>query len=117
MRYVMLVCGEESNWVEPKLPEGLLDEVGAWWDKWHAAGKIVKGGAELAPSNTAKTIRAGGDGRPTVTDGPYLELKEVVGGFMLLEAEDFDEAVSVAATWPGIARVGDQIEVRPIMDR
>jgi hypothetical protein len=117
MRYVMMICGDESNWLPPKLPEGLMDEVAAWWDAWHAAGKVLPGGAELQPTSTAKTVGRGPDGQPVVTDGPYLELKEVVGGFIHLDADDIDDAVGVAATWPGIAAVGDRIEVRPITGR
>ncbi|MEV7621519.1 YciI family protein [Actinoplanes sp. NPDC089786] len=51
-----------------------------------------------------------------MTDGPYLEIKEVVGGFIHIVADDIDEAVAVAGGWPGI-RVGDKIEVRPVMER
>jgi hypothetical protein len=117
VRYVMIITGDESNWFEPKLPEGLLDEVNTWWSRWHEAGKVVRGGAELQPSSTAKTVGPGPDGKPMVMDGPFLELKEVVGGFIHLVADDIDDAVAVAATWPGITAVGDRIEVRPIMER
>jgi hypothetical protein len=117
MRYVMILTGDESNWFEPKLPAGLMDEVGAWWEKWAEAGKVLDGGAELQPSSTAKTVGPGPDGKPVVTDGPYLELKEVVGGFILLECDDLDEAVAVAAGWPGIAAVGDKVEIRPLLER
>ncbi|MEU4688239.1 YciI family protein [Actinoplanes sp. NPDC023714] len=117
MRYVMILTGDESNWQEPKVPEGLMDEVGAWWTRWFEAGKILEGGAELQPTSTAKTVGPGRDGTPEVTDGPYLELKEVVGGFIMLEADDIDEAVAVAAGWPGIAAVGDKVEVRPLLER
>jgi hypothetical protein len=51
-----------------------------------------------------------------VTDGPYLELKEVVGGFVVLEADDIDQAVAIAAEWPSLGR-SSSIEVRPIMER
>jgi hypothetical protein len=117
MRYVMILCGDESKWSEPDVSEGLMDEVNAWWEKWHAAGKVVEGGAELQSSSTAKTVGRGADGRPTVTDGPYLELKEVIGGFIHLVADDLDDAVAVAATWPPIAAIGDRVEVRPVMER
>jgi hypothetical protein len=94
-----------------------MEEVNAWWERWFQAGKIVQGGAELQPSSTAKTVGPGVDGTPTVTDGPYLELKEVVGGFILIEADDIDEAVAVAGGWPGITRLGDRVEVRPALER
>ncbi|AGZ39158.1 YciI family protein [Actinoplanes friuliensis] len=116
MRYVMILTGDESNWFDPEQAESLMDEVGTWWEKWHQEGKIVKGGAELQPSSTAKTVGPGADGKPTVTDGPYLEIKEVVGGFIHVVADNIDEAVAVASGWPGI-RLGDRVEVRPIMER
>jgi hypothetical protein len=117
LRYVMIITGDESKWFSPTLPAGIMDEVNAWWEKWYQAGKIVNGGAELQPSSTAKTVGPGADGTPTVTDGPYLELKEVVGGFIHLVADDIDDAVAVAAGWPGITQLGDRIEVRPILER
>ncbi|MEU8607118.1 YciI family protein [Actinoplanes sp. NPDC048791] len=116
MRYVMIITGDESHWFGAAAASGLLDEVNAWWQKWHDAGKVVRGGAELQPSSTAKTVGPGADGQPTVTDGPFLELKEVVGGFIHLDADDIDDAVAVAATWPGITAAGDRIEVRPIVE-
>jgi hypothetical protein len=112
----MILAGDESHWFDEAIASGLMDEVNAWWDKWHQAGKIEQGGAELQSSRTAKTVSAGPDGRPTVTDGPYLEIKEVVGGFIHLNADDIDEAVAVAAGWPGL-RFGDRVEVRPVMER
>jgi hypothetical protein len=117
MRYVMILLGDESKWFDPDLAPGLMEEVGAWWQKWFEAGKIVEGGAELGPSSGAKTIGAGPGGAPTVTDGPYVELKEVVGGFILLDVDDLDEAVAVASGWPGIAAIGDRVELRPEMIR
>ena len=116
MRYVMIIAGDESHWFDEAVASGLMDEVNSWWDKWHQAGKIERGGAELRDSRTAKTVSAGPDGQPVVTDGPYLEIKEVVGGFIYLKADDIDDAVAVAAGWPGI-RLGDRVEVRPVLER
>ncbi|GAA2485242.1 YciI family protein [Winogradskya humida] len=116
MRYVMIITGDESNWFGDDAPADLMDQVNTWWEKWYEAGRIAKGGAELAPANTAKTIGRSPDGRPTVTDGPYLELKEVVGGFIILVTDTIDDAVNVAAGWPGIP-LGDRVEVRPVMER
>lgn len=118
MRYVMLICGEESSWFrDPEKGEAVMREVNAWWEKWHAAGKLVQGGAELDSVRTAKTVSRGADGQPVVTDGPYVELKEVIGGFVNLVADDIDDAIAVAATWPGVAAFGDKIEVRPVVER
>jgi hypothetical protein len=114
LRYALIIVGDESLWFDSAEASGLMDEVNAWWDKWHQAGKIEKGGAELQHSRTAKTVAAGADGQSAVTDGPYLELKEVVGGFIFVTADDIDEAVAVAAGWPGIPK-GDRVEVRPVV--
>lgn len=110
MRYTMLIWNDVAAAKDP----ALLDEVEAWWEKWHAAGKVVRGGAKLDTPPVAKTVSRGTDGQPVVTDGPYLELKEIIGGYIHLEADDFDEAVAVAATWPAIG-AGFTVEVRPIV--
>lgn len=116
MRYVMMICGEEANWpADPAKADAVMAEINAWFDKWLAKGKIASGGAELDSVRTAKTVRRGPDGRPVVTDGPYLELKEVVGGFIHLVADDMDEALAVASGWPGI-HLGDKVEVRPVIE-
>lgn len=111
MRYTMLIWGDESTVKTP----AVVDEVEAWWEKWHAAGKVVRGGAKLDGPHSAKTISRGTDGEPVVTDGPYLELKEIIGGYIHLDCDDLDEAVAVAATWPAVA-AGYTVEVRPIVD-
>jgi hypothetical protein len=50
-----------------------MKQVYAWFERWQPTGKIADGGAELEPRNTAKTVRAGTDGQPVITHGPYLE--------------------------------------------
>ncbi|MCO8269762.1 YciI family protein [Actinoplanes sp. TRM 88003] len=117
MRYVMILTGDEAPWNDPEIAGPLMEEITTWWGKWFEAGKLEEGGAELAPSAGAKTVGRGPDGAPTVTDGPFLELKEVVGGFIYLQADDIDDAVAVASTWPCIAALGDRVEVRPVMER
>lgn len=52
-----------------------------------------------------------------MTDGPYVELKDVIGGFVNLRADGIDEAVAIASGWPGIATFGDKVEVRPVFER
>ena len=120
MKYVMFIAGEEGNWYDPDNAaaiEAAMNEIYAWFEKWQTAGKIADGGAELDSVRKAKTVSRGPDGKPTVTDGPYLELKEVIGGYMVLETDDIDEAVAIATEWPGIANFGDKVEVRPVMQR
>ena len=117
MKYAMLICGEESGWYDASQQErdAAYQAIFAWMEKWQAAGKILDGGAELDTVRKAKTVSRGPDGQPVVTDGPYLELKEVIGGMILLQADDIDDAVTVASGWPGIARHRDKIEVRPLV--
>jgi hypothetical protein len=118
VKYVMLICGDESPWFEADeaTVRAAMEQISAWYEKWAATGKILEGGAELDSCRKAKTVSRGADGQPVVTDGPYLELKEVIGGFIMLETDGIEEAVAVASGWPGIAS-GDKVEVRPVMLR
>jgi hypothetical protein len=75
----------------------------------------VTGGAQLQPSQTASTVRVA-DGQTLITDGPFIETKEALGGYYLLEAEDLDAALALAARIPA-ARLGGAIEVRPVVER
>jgi hypothetical protein len=74
---------------------------------------VYKGGEALEPVTTATTVRVR-DGATVLTDGPFAETKEALGGFYLIEASDLDEAIALAAQCPG-ARYGS-IEVRPVVD-
>jgi hypothetical protein len=73
------------------------------------------GGAELAPVETATTVRVQ-DGQTVTSDGPFAETKEVFGGYYVLEAADLDEAIEFAARIPA-ARQGGAVEVRPLVER
>lgn len=118
MRYVMLISVDEEGWgADEEKTQSVYQEIFAWYDKWHAAGKVVDGGAQLDSVRKAKTISRGADGRPVVTDGPFLELKEVIAGIINLDCDDLDEAVAIASTWPAIAPFDEKVEVRPIIQR
>src|SRR5262249_36748966 len=78
--------------------------------KQGGSGKLADAGHQLDWPDKAKTVRATG-----VTDGPFMEAKEVLGGYSLLETDTIDEAVEIAKTWPGIDRGWSTIEVRPVM--
>jgi hypothetical protein len=83
-----------------------------WLDEHTAAGRVVDGGGRrLQSSRTARTVHLDG-GRPLVTDGPFVETKEQVGGFIVLNVPDMDAAVALVKTWPGVS--GARIEVRPV---
>jgi hypothetical protein len=116
MRYALLICGVEEEWSAQEASDAdPMAEITAFFERWEPLGKIVKGGAELDSVRTAKTVRAGADGTPVVTDGPYLELKEVIGGVVFVEADDLAEAVTIAATWP--LSGSTSVEVRPLAVR
>ncbi len=117
MRFAMLICGvddEHDDRIAERDPQDGMAAVWAWFERWEKAGKIANGGAELDTANRAKTIRAGADGTPVVTDGPYLELKEVVGGVVFLNTKDIEEAVAIASDWP--LRGASSIEIRPVIE-
>jgi len=75
----------------------------------------IIGGAQLQPPATATTVRVE-DGRTLTTDGPFPETKEALGGYYLLEADDLDTAIELAARIPA-ARMGGAVEVRPLVPR
>jgi hypothetical protein len=94
----------ESEW--HALRKETLDYV----DRLQKSGRLILAQA-LQSATTASTLRVR-SGKLSVIDGPFAETKEQIGGFFLIEAGDFDEAVQVAAQWPS-ARIGS-IEVRPV---
>ena len=105
MKYVCLVYLEE-----PKLRAVDDSECMACGQGFQNAGLLVAAEA-LEPVQTARTVRVRG-GKTMVTDGPFAETKELLAGFYLIEARDFDEALEIAAKIPP-AREGS-IEVRPV---
>jgi hypothetical protein len=113
MKYMLTLIGEEGGW-EDASPE----QMKAQMDRWAALGQemvdagVFIAGEGLQESATATTVRIADDER-MVTDGPYAETKEQVGGFYLLECADLDEALDWAKKVP---LQGGGIEVRPVMD-
>jgi hypothetical protein len=75
----------------------------------------VYGGAQLRPTETATTVRVE-DGQTLTTDGPFADTKEFLGGYYLLEANDLDRAIELAARVPA-ARMGGSVEIRPIVEQ
>jgi hypothetical protein len=119
MRYVMMINGDPDGWesAPPDESGAVMEQIYGWFEKLSADGKIADGGAELQHPRTARTARRGADGQIVLTDGPYLEIKEVVGGVVMLNAADVDEAIAIAATWPGLLAPTDSVEVRPVVER
>ncbi len=81
-------------------------------DKWFRKhGSKIRGGHQLQPERTATTIRFD-SGKPAVTDGPFIEAKELIGGYAEIEVADLDEAIAMAKEWP----TGGPVEVRPVFE-
>ncbi len=110
-QYLVLIYGDEAAWANAGK---------AAWDeamKGHMAfgennKDAMKGGNALQPTSTATSIRPNGDGNFTVTDGPFVETKEALGGYYVIEATDLDKAIAIAKQIPA---TDGGLEVRPIM--
>jgi hypothetical protein len=110
-QYLILIYENEGGYAEAG--QDVWDEVMqghmAFGEKNASA---LQGGNALQPTSTATTVRSDGAGGSTVTDGPFAETKEALGGYYLIEAADLDEAIEIAKQVP--AKFGG-VEVRPIM--
>ncbi len=114
MRYLCLAYEEEStlNALSGSEWDALRRETLAYVEELRKSGSLVSAEA-LQSVQTASTVRVR-NGKPSITDGPFAETKETLGGFFLINARDLNEALRVASRWPS-ARLGS-IEVRPIED-
>jgi hypothetical protein len=112
MKFLMLVCWDHEQMnaqSEPQPGEASDDESFPWLEDVQARGIWVTGD-QLAPPRRARSVRVR-NGKPLVTDGPFAETKEVVGGFDIIDCGSLEEAVEIAAAHP-VAQIGT-IEVRP----
>jgi hypothetical protein len=113
MRYLLLIYSEEPTGApDPAEIDKIMNEYWAYDQAVSAAGAKL-GGEALQPGATATTVRVKSDER-VVTDGPFAETREVLGGFYLLDVPDLDAALDWAARCPG-AKYGS-VEVRPIRE-
>ena len=114
MKYLCLIYESEKNWenIAPADAEAIMNEYFAFGEDLRKSGKHVASEA-LQPTATAKTVRVR-NGKISTTDGPFMETKEQLGGFYLIDAKDLNDAIQVAARIPS-ARTGG-IEVRPVVD-
>ena len=113
MRYVCLVYFDPRK-VFDRSPEGeaVLADAGRLTAELKASGHLIASEALQLPAETM-TVQVR-DGKMSATDGPFMETKEMLGGFILIEARDLNEAVQIGARIP-FARVG-HVEVRPVVD-
>ena len=116
MKYMLILVGTEGEQQGERTPE----ELQAVMDPWNRFTKeVVEAGAFVAgeglyPSSAATTLHHRTGGERIVTDGPFAETKEQVGGFYLLECKDLDEAIEWARKVP--IGEGSSVEIRPVMD-
>ncbi len=110
MRYLMLVCRDPAIELTPEDRAAMRDSVVAWVDEMESRGILLPGGHELRPASYGRTVRVR-DGEALISDGPFAETKEQIGGFDVLECASLDEAIEVAGKHP-VARFG-AIDVRP----
>lgn len=111
MKYMLLIYTDENAWTEGER-EHCYAESTALTQELHAKGQYL-GAAPLQPVATATTVRVR-EGKRLVTDGPFAETREQLGGFFMVEARDLNEAISIAGRIPG-ARKGS-VEVRPVIE-
>lgn len=116
MKYMLLTYLDEQKWLalSPDEQKRLMDECGPHVQSLLASGKLL-GGAPLHPTSMATTLKVR-DGKRLVTDGPFAETREQLGGYTLIEAKDLDEAIAIASGFFGTGDSLATIEVRPIVE-
>ena len=115
MKYVLLFVGtreDQDRWdnMTPEQIQASMGGAGQWFEKYTREGKIA-GGEQLQGYRTVTTVR-NENGSRLVTDGPFIESKEVVGGFAVVNVKDHDEAVEMAKSWPA-----GPVEIWPAVER
>jgi hypothetical protein len=115
-KYLILIYGDERQWaaMSPQERQELHEAHRAFVA---AAGSAMLDGRELEPASAATTLRTDPAGRPSPTDGPFLETKEAVGGYYLLEAADLDHVIELAARLYEVSAGHSGVEIRPVVER
>jgi hypothetical protein len=114
MKYMLLIYDDEQVWAKLSASEQqrLFGEYMAFTESIKASGSYISG-APLQPIATATSLKVRND-KQLVTDGPFAETQEQLGGYYLVNARDLDEAIGIAARIPSV-RLGT-IEIRPVME-
>ena len=114
MKYLLTLYRDESRFADMS-PEEMQQGMQRWdaYTREASEAGVHLGGEGLQPSATATTVRIGQSGDQIVSDGPFAETKEQLGGYYLLDCEDLDEALAWAKRIP---MPGGTVEVRPVMD-
>ncbi|HEY2441692.1 MAG TPA: YciI family protein [Streptosporangiaceae bacterium] len=111
MKYLlMFVSTEETNSRSEAEIGEISGKIGQWWGEHAAAGRILNG-EQLDGPDTATTVRHD-HGSVSIVDGPFIEAKEQIGGYGLIDVENLDAALELAKSWPW----GGVVEVRPVLE-
>jgi hypothetical protein len=114
-RYLILIYGNEARW--NAMSEADMKEIDEGHRAFRAkAGTAVLSAGQLESSEAATTLRDIQQGTPVITDGPYAETKEVLGGYYVIRAGDLDEAISYASVLAEVGHDHSGVEVRPLVD-
>jgi len=112
-KFMLMYASDGTRW-SPLSPEEVSkaqEAVMKWWGPQRAAGRVLSEG-RLAGPETAATVRKRSDGKVTVTDGPFIEAKEHIGGFAVVEVPDLAAAIEIARTSPML----QAIEIRSLVE-
>ncbi|MFY1688294.1 YciI family protein [Plantactinospora sp. WMMB782] len=114
VKYLFLLYGDPTN--DPTDPETIQAEIDTYWayDKLLEDAGVFLDSQALQGTETATTVRVGGNGDHTVTDGPFAETREILGGYYLVDLPDLDTAIGWAARCPAALR--GTVEIRPILE-
>ena len=114
MKYMLLICRDEPTWEKMSLSERqkIYADTVTLSDELTSRGQYL-GGNPLYPSSSATSVRVR-DGKRLVIDGPFAETREQLGGYMIIDVKDLDEAIGIAARIP-LARTST-VEIRPIRE-
>ena len=117
MKYMVSLITDETRGrqMTPEEMEQMGGQMQQFMGELQDAGALVDMGARLGPSDAARTLRYGEEGKAVVTDGPFAESKEQIAGYMVLECKDADEAVGWAEKLP-VGGAATAVEVRPIVE-
>jgi hypothetical protein len=115
VKYMLLIYGSQDS--RPQTPEAVQQVMDEYWayEKAVADAGVRIASDALQGVETATTVEVRDDGERVVTDGPFAETREILGGYYLLDVPDLDAALDWAARCPG-AQHGSRIEVRPVME-
>jgi hypothetical protein len=111
MKYMLLIYTDENSWTDSEREHCYADSI-ELTKQLHSKGQFL-GASPLQPVATATSVRVR-EGKRLITDGPFAETREQLGGYFLIEAKDLDEAIEIAGRIPG-ARKGT-VEVRPVLE-